>query len=63
MPLPRAGGLGQLGQLGVAAGHEGQVLEVLGNGVVVEGPAVVLEVAECSGDASRLTYSDQSKIQ
>ena len=56
VPLPGAGVLGQLGQFGVAAGHEGQVFEVLGHGLVVEGPAVVLQIAEGGGDASRLTY-------
>ena len=56
MPLPRSGGVGELRQLGVAACNDGQVVEVLGQGIVVECAAVVLQVAEGGGDASGLAW-------
>jgi hypothetical protein len=56
VPLIGTGSLGDFRKFGVAAGDEGQVVQVLGDGVVVEGPAVVLQVAESSGDAGRLAW-------
>ena len=56
MPLVGAGSLGDFRKFGVTAGDKGQVVQVLGDGVVVEGPAVVLQVAESGGNAGRLTW-------
>jgi hypothetical protein len=45
----------KLWKFGITACNEGQVLEVLDDGLVVECAAVVQQVAEGAGDASSLT--------
>jgi hypothetical protein len=45
---------GELRKLGVTVGHEGQALEVLVDGLVVEGAPFVGQVAESSGNAGSL---------
>ena len=43
------------GTLGVARGHERKVVEVLGDGVALDGAAFVGQVAESSGNAGSLS--------